>query len=191
VARSPLYRDALTSVLSFFTLSELAITLVVNKEWSAAVQFMRSAKLTADISSAQLAALLSSSHLKRHVGQLGMPLPTTGRCKQRRAHRDILILSSDQLSPVTRALPQLHSLCTELRLLPADSASSEMQFPSRLRRLDLVLLHSGDDHQSARIAVLLGAINQLQQLQTLRLMLRMPLRLAELHRSCHCSSCTH
>jgi hypothetical protein len=120
LARSPLYRDALTSVLAFLSLAELATALAVSKEWSAAVLSMRPSMLPAYISLDALSALLSSAHLKRHVGQLGRPPPTTGGGKQRRDQRDILILSSDQLSAVSRALPQLHSLCTELRLLPDD-----------------------------------------------------------------------
>jgi hypothetical protein len=55
-----LYRDALTSVLSFLPLRGLAAALAVNKDWSTAVQTMRPAMFKVDISSARLNGLLSS-----------------------------------------------------------------------------------------------------------------------------------
>jgi hypothetical protein len=64
-----LYRDALTSVLSFLTLRELAAALSVSKEWNVAVCSMRPVMLSGDLSFAALDALLcSSSPLLRHVG---------------------------------------------------------------------------------------------------------------------------
>jgi hypothetical protein len=153
-SRSPLYRDALSSVLSFLSLHELAAVLSVNKEWSAAVQTMRPAMLTADIFAKELDGMLAS-RLRRHVGELGK---WDERCEYK------LSLQSNELPPLTRALPQLVSLSGMLSLV--DDALPV--FPSQLQRLHVRLRNSASG-LPVNATQLLAAIGQLHQLHTLRL----------------------
>jgi hypothetical protein len=154
-SRSPLYRDALSSVLSFLSLRGLAAALAVNKEWNVAVRSMRPAMLAARISLPLLYELLSS-RLRRHVGGLLQPQQehTTWSL-----HVSYLPLLSD-------TLPRLHSLCVSLDDF---SSGASLPFPPRLQCLQLRLWASPD---KASGTALLAAISQLQQLHTLRLDLR-------------------
>jgi hypothetical protein len=145
-SRSPLYRDALTSVLSFLSLRELAAARAVNKEWSVAVQSMRPAMLAADITAVNVLAFVSS-RLRRHVGELGQ-LDKYGDYKLR--------MSPNDLPMLTRALPQLLSLNAHVQ--PNDVP---LLFPTQLQRLDIRVSH--------RPTEFLASIDQLQQLHTLRL----------------------
>jgi hypothetical protein len=154
LARPPLYRDALTSVLAFLSLPELAAALSVNKEWAAAVQSMRPSMLPAAVSSHALNALLSS-RLRRHVGQLGM----------RSGDRWLLSLRSIEL-PLVRALPQLQSLNVFLDELPS---GAQLQFPPRLQRLQLAL---PDAVNAQDCAAVLTSIGRLVQLHTLQLRMK-------------------
>jgi hypothetical protein len=151
--RSPLYRDALSSLLSFLSLHEMAVALGVNKEWAAAVQSVRSPLLTARISSDALDALLSS-RLRRHVGEL------CGSDKR------TLSLPSNQLATLTYKLPQLHSLSITLRMVNDDAP---LLFPLHLQRLDLFLMNSLPDAPAN--AALVDSISQLRQLHSLHLRL--------------------
>jgi hypothetical protein len=156
-ASPPLYRDALSSVLSFLTLRELSAALSVSREWTAAEHSMRPSMLTANISSHELAALLASQ-LRRHVCELGQT-GANGEYK--------LTVLPDQLTMLTRALPQLRSLSATLDVPPG---VGPLLFPARLQRLGLRLLHKPSDVHNCSTA-LLSSISQLQQLRTLRLQL--------------------
>jgi len=145
-------------VLSFLSLSELAAALSVSKEWTAAVQFMRAATLPADISFDKLDALCSSLTLRRHIGQLGQ-INEYGRHK--------LLLQTDKLPALARALPQLRSLSAALDMQPGNPA---LLFPSQLQRLLIHVSYVPSDARD-RVTLLLTAISQLQQLHTLRLQL--------------------
>jgi hypothetical protein len=153
-----LYRDALTSVLSFLTLRELAAALSVSREWSVAVHSMRLALLPANISSHELVALLSSQ-LRRHVCELGQT-GANGEYK--------LTVLPDQLTMLTRALPQLRSLSATLDGPPG---VGPLLFPARLQRLGVRLVHAPSDVHNSSTA-LLSSISQLQQLHTLYLQLQ-------------------
>jgi hypothetical protein len=155
-ASSPLYRDVLTSVLSFLTLRELAAALSVNKEWFAAVHLMRPAMLPALISEYGLHRLLSS-RLRRHVGQLahlkGKQLPVL----------------STQLDALCGALPQLCSLSAFVRM-PSPCGAVALPFPPQLQRLN-VYLFNPPPGSNGSAASLLASIGQLCQLHSLRLQL--------------------
>jgi hypothetical protein len=151
---SPLYRDALTSVLAFLTLHELAAALTVNKEWSAAVLFKRPSLLTADIPSAHVPAL-SSSPLRRHVSELG----------QLEDGEHKLWLSSNAFSLLSHALPHLLSLNAVV-----DLGNAPLLFPARLERLDICVLDAFESRALANAVVL--SIGQLTQLHKLHLDLR-------------------
>jgi hypothetical protein len=152
-SRNPLYRDALGSVFSFLSLRELAASLSVSREWSAAVQSMRPAMLPADITAANIPALMSS-RLRRHVCELGQ-LDEDADPK--------LCLSSNDLSALSHALPQLLSLNAAVQ--PSDVP---VLFPSRLQRLDL-RVSQRPSIQQVLTTEILASIDQLQQLHTLRL----------------------
>jgi hypothetical protein len=141
--------------MSFLTLRELAVALAVNKEWTAAVQSMRPAMLTADISSATVPAM-TASRLRRHVGELSQ-LDQFQRRK--------LKLSSNDLHALSDALSQLRSLYLRLNVLPGGPL---LQFPARLQLLGVAL--DGFPDLQANTA-LLTSIGQLQQLHTLWLKL--------------------
>jgi hypothetical protein len=159
-AHSALYRDALTSVLSFLSLHELAAALSVSKEWAAAVLSMRPAMLTADISSEVLAELLSSP-LRRHVGGIG-PMDQPGGIN--------LWLSPSNLPMLARALPQLRWLHAGVDLEAGDSVPLECEFPARLEHLCFSLDEWDSSPNAQRNATaLLASIGQLQQLHSLRL----------------------
>jgi hypothetical protein len=147
-----LYRDALSSVLSFLSLRELATALAVNKEWNVAVQSMRPAMLAARISLRVLDRLMSSL-LRRHVGGLLQP-------QQDQTTRS---LRASYLPLLSDAFPRLHSLCVSLDDF---SSRASLLFPPRLQCLQLRLWASLD---KASGTALLAAISQLQQLHTLRL----------------------
>jgi len=156
-SRPALYRDALTSVLAFLKLRELAAALSVSKEWRAAVSSMRPAMLTADSSFEPLDALLSSSSpLRRHVGQLGQ-----------QGH-DVCWLRANQLAALCHAVPELQSLSAQLELVPVEAP---LLFPPRLQRLSMLLV-SWRNEVDETAAALPAAIGQLQQLHTLRLRMR-------------------
>jgi hypothetical protein len=153
-----LYRDALTSVLSFLSLSELAAVLSVNKEWSAAVQSMRPSMLPVHISSDELTALLSS-RLRRHVGAIIQQVDRP------------LSLQPGHLATLTHAFPQLQSLSATLLLRPG---VKPLLLPPQLQCLKLVVEHphlvfAG---RVPALDALLAAVSELQQLHTLQL--RMP-----------------
>jgi hypothetical protein len=176
-SRSPLYRDALASVLAFLSLRELAAALTVNKEWSAAVLSMRPALLTADVTFSHVPAL-ASSPLRRHVGELGQ---MNEDCEHK------LWLSSNELSVLFHALPQLPSLNAAVQ--PGDAP---LLFPARLQRLNMRVLNPPEGSEWVNAVV--ESIGQLQQLHTLCLDLqhavaslsslqRLPL-LREFHLTC-------
>jgi hypothetical protein len=149
-SRTPLYRDALGCVLGFLSLRELAAALAVNQEWAAAVQSMRPAMLLADITAVNVPALMSS-RLRRHVGELGQDEDPK------------LCLSSNNLSALSHALPYLLSLNAHVQ--PSDVP---LLFPARLQRLDMRVWQTPSSQQDLTTG-LLAAIDQLQQLHTLRL----------------------
>jgi len=138
-------------VLAFVSLRELAAALAVNHEWSAAVLSLRADAVPVKISGA--ADGLLSSRLRRHVVEIGQ----WGNTKQS--------LLSNQLGPLSRAVPGLRSLSTRLRLLAGPLA---LPFPPQLHRLNVLLFHSPSDSRDSATA-LLSSIGQLQQLHTLRL----------------------
>jgi hypothetical protein len=148
-SRSLLYRDALSSVLSFLRLPELATAFTVNKEWSAAVQSMRPALFTVAIPLRSLAALLSS-RLRRRVGHLVL------------SNEFRVPLTSNELSKLAHALPQLRSLSTALSV---QHGVAPVLLPPQLQRLSVVLAYSPRGAQNE----LLSAIGQLKQLHTLHL----------------------
>ena len=152
-ARSPLYRDALSSVLSFLPLPELATAFTVNKEWSAAVQSMHPALFTVALPLRLLSVLLSS-RLRRHVGQLVL------------SSEFQVSLTSNELPQLAHALPQLRSLSTALSVQPG---GAPVLLPPQLQRLSVILPYTSEAQNNA--AVLLSAIGQLQQLHTLNLRL--------------------
>jgi hypothetical protein len=155
-SRPALYRDALTTVLAFLSLRELAAALSVAKEWRAAVSSMRPAMLTADSSFEPLDTLLSSSSsLLRHVVQLG-------------EQDDALSLRANQLAAPCHSFPQLRSLSTRLNM---QSRGASLLFPPQLQQLHLFLNNWPDDANETATA-LLTAIGQLQQLHTLHLSTR-------------------
>jgi hypothetical protein len=157
-------RDALGSVLSFLSLRELAAALSVHKDWIVAVQSMRSAMLTSNISNKELDTLLllsSPPPLLRHVGQLGQ---RTDRGSYN------LSLRARQVSALVHAFPQLHSLAFCLELPPAPEPLL-LNFPLGLQRLSLSVVNSSNALK-ARATVLLTSIGQLSQLVSLRLELR-------------------
>jgi hypothetical protein len=179
-SRTPLYRDALGSVLSFLTLRELAAALAVNQEWAAAVQSIRPAMLIADIPSARLNGLLSS-RLRRHVGELGK---LDGDCEHK------LWLWCHDLPFLSQALPQLLSLNARLTVLSIDAP---LLFPARLQRLDMRVLNPSDSPALPNAVV--ESIGQLSHLHKLYLDLEhagvaslSPLQQLSLLRDVHLSS---
>jgi hypothetical protein len=151
-----LYRDALTSVLSFLSLRELAAVMAVSNGWTAAVQSMRPCMLPASISSRAMDALLSS-RLRRHVDQLG-PRP-----------EEQWFLRSIELPSLVRALPQLQSLSVSLDEIPS-GAQCQLQFPPCLQRLQLALPDAV--HAQDCAVALLTSIGRLVQLHTLQLRMK-------------------
>jgi hypothetical protein len=151
-SRSPLYRDALSSVLSFLSLRELAATLLVSKDWMATVLSMKPSMLPAAISFPQWDALLSS-RLRRHVGELG-EVDDDGYT---------LSLPSTQLIVASLALPQLQSLTVAL---PRPADDEPLRFPPRLQRLSLRLLSSmcADSETAALLSAAIGTLSQLHTL---------------------------
>jgi hypothetical protein len=159
-SRSPLYRDALSSVLAFLSLRELAAALSVNKEWNSAVHSMRPALLSGCIFSPKLdALLLSPVPLLRHVGRIGDPDEVEHE----------LWLQPGQLIALAHAFPQLQSLHICLQELPR---VAELLFSPRLQCLELILHHPPPDDQLGFMSALFTSIVALQQLHTLRLELR-------------------
>jgi hypothetical protein len=157
---SLLYRDALTSVLSFLSLRELAAAMAVNQAWSTAVLSMRPAMLpTACSTSSSALDRLLSSPLRRHIGQLG-----------HHSFNYKLHMLSNQLRPLAHALPHLHSLTATLHLLP--DPAPVWQFPSQLQRLQMFVSEHEQDEPSGHMDLLLTAVSQLQQLHTLVLHLQ-------------------
>jgi hypothetical protein len=113
---------------------------------------MRPAMLRADITSAHVSAL-ASSRLRRHVGELGQ-LDENEDPKRR--------LSSNNLSALSEALPQLLSLNAAVE--PSDVP---VLFPSRLQRLDMRVVNPSKRAEWANAVV--ESIGLLSQLHTLRL----------------------
>jgi hypothetical protein len=155
-SRACLDCDALSSVLSFLSLRELAAALAVNKEWSAAVLSMRPAMLPALIPEYGLHRLLSS-RLRRHVGQLGHL-----KGKQ-------LSMLPTQLTALSGTLPQLRSLSAVVRM-PSHRGAFALPFPPQLQHLNVYLFNSPPGSNESA-ALLLASIGQLCQLHSLRLQL--------------------
>jgi hypothetical protein len=150
-----LYRDALSSVLCFLTLRELAAALAVNKAWNATVQSMRPAMLVGGTSYAALHGLLSSRPtLRRHVGHIKWGEYTP------------LSLSPNQWAALAVALPQLRSLSITI-FWSADDAL--LSFPPQLQHFELSVHRPLFGQQFFPTDALLSSIGQLHQLHTLRL----------------------
>jgi hypothetical protein len=153
-----LYRDALTSVLSFLSLRELTSALSVSKEWSVAVHTMPPAMLTACLPIHMLHASPAFTTLRRrHVGELILP-------DGDRAEYD-----EEALLPLWLAeeFPLLHSLRMEAYVPSLLSSAEQVQlFPPRLQVVELFLK---DSAHWKNAQLLLPSIGRLHELHTLRL----------------------
>jgi len=128
VAVSQLHRHALECVFAFCSRAELAVAVVVARDWQAAALSMASLQWTTYVQEPADVRRLCSSPLRRHVDYLS-------------CFGDAVAADPESLQLLSARMAHLNGLDITVRLpLPSHVT---LQFPARLRLLDLTLHFEG------------------------------------------------